>query len=128
MANQKLDTGIDENTLRECDAKGIAAIAVAGRLWVDKVNGNTYNSYDVQVKLNGEKTWRVLAVGTMAYGYGTFYAQRARKLMELLGFAIDRQEWYETDKQVKKRDLHTCSAEFWTDAREILGDKEKELY
>jgi hypothetical protein len=45
----------------------IRAIHVEGRLWRDKVNGNTYNSS--QLFINGE----LVQVLSMRYGYGDMY-------------------------------------------------------
>lgn len=95
---------------------GIQSITVIGKLWLDRVNGNTYSSADVIVDGKAYKT-------AYQYGYGDFYMQSANEILKRHG-VIDTPEYtplwqYCSDNGIrlnryaincKKRDLNQHEA------------------
>jgi hypothetical protein len=65
----------------------IKSITVLGRLWFDKINGNTYNT--AVIMINGETVGKT----DFQYGYGDFYVQAAT-------------EWLVKNKYIKLTEEH----------------------
>ena len=118
----KLNCGIDIDTLARAKKDGIVAIAVNSKNWLDKMHGNTYGSYCVSVKCAGD-SWRVLIIGGSSYGGRDHCGQRAKSVMKNLGFNIDYSEWLETSQEVLKRDMYKCDDSVMTDLADIASDK-----
>lgn len=85
----------------------IVAINVTGREWFDKINGNSYNDFNIEFALkSGNKSQCIY--GVFAYGYGDYYMQRARVVLKLLGlFSPDIPLFNHKQSNCKKRDLLT---------------------
>ena len=80
--------GINKAALTEAQEKGIVASCVTGRLHRD-INGNTYFSYCLEVKIKGSKFPVTLAVKSRAYGYGDEYRRHAEKVLKYYGLGDD---------------------------------------
>ena len=63
-----------------CDAFDLESIFIEGRLWFDKVNGNTY--FSNRVWING----RVIFEMPMEYGYEMQYLHRAIQKLQEWGY------------------------------------------
>lgn len=85
----------------------ILAINVIGRDWFDKINGNSYNDFTIELALK-DGTQVQAIYGVMCYGYGDYYMQRARGTLKLLGLFCPEIPFF-NHKQTgcKKRDLLT---------------------
>lgn len=85
----------------------IIAINITGREWFDKINGNSYNDFTIELALkNGTQVQAIY--GVMCYGYGEYYMQRARCTLKLLGlFCTEIPFFNHKVTNCKKRDLLT---------------------
>ena len=94
----------DFMAIKPCD---IIAINIIGREWFDKINGNSYNDFNIEFSLtNGRKSQCIY--GVMCYGYGEYYMQRARCTLKLLGlFCTEIPFFNHKVTNCKKRDLLT---------------------
>lgn len=63
--------------------KTIVAIEISGRRWFQRTYGNTYNSFFVRVRFSDGSEWT--ASGGKAYGYGSYYEDRAMRAMRDAG-------------------------------------------
>ena len=85
----------------------ILAVNVTGREWFDKINGNSYNDFTIELALkNGIQVQAIY--GVMCYGYGEYYMQRARCVLKLLGLFCPEIPFFNHKiTGCKKRDLLT---------------------
>ena len=63
-----------------CDAFELSSIFIEGRLWFDKVNGNTY--FSNRIWINGSVVYEM----PMEYGYEEMYVQRAIAYLHERGY------------------------------------------
>ena len=63
-----------------CDAFELESLFIEGRLWFDKINGNTY--FSNRVWINGKVTFEM----PMEYGYDLQYLHRAIQLLQEWGY------------------------------------------
>ena len=94
----------DFMAIKPCD---VVAVNITGREWYDKINGNSYNDFTIELALkNGTQVQAIY--GVMCYGYGEYYMQRARCVLKLLGLFCPEIPFF-NHKQTgcKKRDLLT---------------------
>jgi hypothetical protein len=68
-------------TMQICDRPTIQSITVIGKLWRDKINGNTYHSSDAIVDGRAYKS-------AYQYGYGDHYMQSALALLNKHGVIV----------------------------------------
>lgn len=94
----------DFMAIMPCD---IIAINITGREWFDKINGNSYNDFTIELALkNGTQVQAIY--GVMCYGYGDYYMQRARCTLKLLGLFCPEIPFFNHKvANCKKRDLLT---------------------
>lgn len=85
----------------------VIAINIVGREWFDKINGNSYNDFTIELAL--EDGTQIQAIyGVMCYGYGEYYMQRARTVLKLLGLFCHEIPFFNHKvTNCKKRDLLT---------------------
>jgi hypothetical protein len=62
----------------------INSIFIEGRLWFDKINGNTYHA--VKIEVNGQ----VIKYLSMRYGYGEQYLQTALEYLKSYGLVSEQ--------------------------------------
>ena len=117
-----LRTGVDKESLDAARKNGIKAIAVAGRIWIDKTYGTGYHTYDIQILCNNEDFWRVIVIAGRSYGSEDICTQNSRDAMKKLGFDIPRGHWYETKSFVFKRELHIVPDNM-LDIKEIVNQR-----
>jgi len=85
----------------------IIAINITGREWFDKINGNSYNDFTIELALK-DGTQVQAIYGVMCYGYGEYYMQRARCTLKLLGLFCPEIPFFNHKiTGCKKRDLLT---------------------
>jgi hypothetical protein len=63
-----------------CDAFDLESIFIEGRLWFDKINGNTY--FSNRIWINGKVTYEM----PMEYGYEEQYLHRAIQYLHERGY------------------------------------------
>ena len=63
-----------------CDAFDLESIFIEGRLWFDKVNGNTY--FSNRIWINGKVTYEM----PMQYGYEEMYLHEAIRYLHGRGY------------------------------------------
>ena len=85
----------------------VIAINITGREWFDKIYGNSYNDFTIELALkNGAQVQAIY--GVFAYGYGDYYMQRARCALKLLGLFCHEIPFFNHKvTNCKKRDLLT---------------------
>lgn len=88
MSKKFIDCALNQDTMHILGANQIASIHVTANLWRDKTYGNTYNSAEVSVLIQGENKYRDLAVFSLVYGYGNYYMQRVKELFEKLNIDL----------------------------------------
>ena len=94
----------DFMAIKPCD---ILAVNVIGREWFDKINGNSYNDFTIELALK-DGTQVQAVYGVMCYGHGDYYMQRARCTLKLLGlFCPEIPFFNHKATNCKKRDLLT---------------------
>ena len=64
----------------DCDAFDLESIFIEGRLWFDKINGNTY--FSNRIWINGRVTFEM----PMEYGYEMQYLHRAIQHLQEWGY------------------------------------------
>ena len=66
----------------------IAAINVIGREWFDKINGNSYNDFTIVFDIKDANYQQSFIYGVIEYGYGEYYRQRAKAVLNTLGCPV----------------------------------------
>ena len=85
----------------------IIAINITGREWFDKIYGNSYNDFTIELALK-DGTQVQAIYGVVCYGYGEYYMQRARCALKLLGLFCPEIPFFNHKvTNCKKRDLLT---------------------
>jgi hypothetical protein len=89
--------------------KNIKSLFIEGRLWFDKINGNTYHA--VKIEANGQ----IIKYLPMSYGYGNQYQQTALTWLKSYGLVSEETrdirelreyaDIYLVSYQTPKRDL-----------------------
>ena len=84
----------------------IAAINVIGREWLDKINGNSYNDFTIIFDIKEANYQSSFIFGVIEYGYGEYYRQRAKAVLNTLGLS-HVPTFFNKKEGCKKRDLFT---------------------
>lgn len=84
----------------------IAAINVVGREWFDKINGNSYNDFTIIFDIKEANYQHAFIFGVIEYGYGEYYRQRAKTVLNTLGLS-NVPTFFNKKEGCKKRDLFT---------------------
>lgn len=84
----------------------IAAISVVGREWFDKINGNSYNDFTIIFDIKDANYQQSFIYGVIEYGYGEYYRQRAKAVLNTLGLS-HVPTFFNKKEGCKKRDLFT---------------------
>ena len=70
--------------LSNLDPSNILAIQIIGREWYNKTYGNSYNDFTIVFALK-DGLENISIFGEIAYGYGSYFEQRARAIINTLG-------------------------------------------
>ena len=84
----------------------IAAINVIGCEWFDKINGNSYNDFTIIFDIKEANYQSSFIFGVIEYGYGEYYRQRAKAVLNTLGLS-SIPTFFNKKEGCKKRDLFT---------------------
>ena len=84
----------------------IAAINVIGCEWFDKINGNSYNDFTIIFDIKEANYQSSFIFGVIEYGYGEYYRQRAKAVLNTLGLS-SVPTFFNKKGGCKKRDLFT---------------------
>lgn len=109
MAKQFINCALNQDTMHILGTNQIASVHIKANLWRDKTFGNTYNSAEVSVLIQGENKYRDLAVFSLVYGYGNYYMQRVNELFEKLNIDLKQTAKTETVNTGLKRDTFNAA-------------------
>jgi len=100
-----IDTVLELSTLKAIKADGLDVVHVQVRTWRDRVNGNTYNSFELAVLPTDGRRWMNLAIGGCEYGGKNLAEQRANKILKKLGCSLPSERLIVSSTVVIKRDM-----------------------
>ena len=94
--------------LSNLDPSNILAIQIIGREWYNKTYGNSYNDFTIVFALK-DGLENISIFGEIAYGYGSYFEQRARAIIKTLGLfnLITTPIFYSKKDNCKRNDLYS---------------------